>query len=166
MSGVYSKKTNNEVSSNFKKQVVELQQTLINNSHLENVGVGTEKNPIINNSDKVPIKHFFMESVYIREMKMYMGTAVIGAIHKHKHMCFLLSGHLIVADENGTKDYKAPCYIISNPGVKRVLYACEDSVWYNIHENKENTRDINKIEKNLVSVNYKEYEQYINNKNK
>jgi len=58
----------------------------------------------------------------------------------------------------------APCYIISSPGIKRVLYAHEDSVWYNIHQNPTNTEDVKEIEENLVAINYKEYEKYINEK--
>ena len=59
-----------------------------------------------------------MDGVYVREMKMYKDTAVIGAIHKHLHMCFLLEGHLTVASENGVTEYKATCYIKSTPGIK------------------------------------------------
>ena len=75
-------------------------------------------------------------------MKMYKGTIVVGAIHKHLHMCFLLEGHLTVANEDGVIEHKAPCYIKSTPGIKRVLYAHEDSLWYNTHKNPDNIEDI------------------------
>ena len=157
-------KTKHELSNDFRQKVVKLEQTMIANADGENIIAGTKDKPIVTDSDKIPIKHFFMKGVYVREMKMFKGTAVIGAIHKHLHMCFLLSGSLTVTDENGTKDYIAPCYIISNPGIKRVLYAHEDSSWYNIHQNPTNTEDIKKIEENLVAINYEEYEKYINEK--
>ena len=64
----------------------------------------------------------------------------------------------------GVKEYIAPCYIISKPGVKRVLYAHKDSIWYNTHKNPTNTKDIELLEKDLVAINYKEYEEYINQK--
>ena len=54
-----------------------------------------------------------MEGVYVRKMIMREGVTVIGAIHKHLHMCFLTEGHLLVADELGSKEYKAPCHIIA-----------------------------------------------------
>ena len=53
---------------------------------------------------------------------------------------------------------------MSKPGVKRVLHAHEDSIWYNAHKNPTNTEDIKQLEKELVAVNYKEYEEYINKK--
>jgi len=154
----------NEISKNFKEQVVSLEQLLVDNCNNENIITSGKKKSIVSDSEKIPINHFFMQGVYVREMKMFKGTAVIGAIHKHKHMCFLLSGILTVTDENGTKDYNAPCYIISSPGVKRVLYAHEDSVWYNVHENPSNTNNTKQIEENLVALSYKEYEEYINKK--
>ena len=71
---------------------------------------------------------------------------------------------LTVASEKGVVDYIAPCFIIAKPGAKRVLYAHEDSVWYNTHQNPSNTEDVEKLEKELVCINYKEYEEYINQK--
>lgn len=105
-----------------------------------------------------------MDGVYIREMTMFKGTVVIGAIHKTLHMCFLLKGHLTVADENDVKDYIAPCKIIATPGVKRVLYAHEDSIWYNTHKNPSNTEDVEKLEDELVAISYEKYDEYINQK--
>jgi len=149
----------------FKNTITKLEQNLMSLVDNENIIAGTKENPLVNNSDKIPIHNFFMDGVYIRGMTMYKGTAVVGAIHKTLHMCFLLKGHLTVANEDGVIDHVAPCYIISKPGVKRVLYAHEDSVWYNTHKNPSNTKDIRKLEEELVAINYKEYEQYIN-KNK
>ena len=154
----------NEVSNNFRQTVIKLEETLRNNADGENIIVGTDDKPIVTDCDKIPIEHFFMDGVYVREMKMFKGTAVVGAIHKHLHMCFLLSGALTVADENGTKNYIAPCYIISTSGVKRVLYAHEDSVWYNVHKNPKNIKEIRELEKEIVVLNYEEYERYVNEK--
>jgi len=157
-------KTKHELSNDFRQKVTKLEKAMLASADGENIIAGTKEKPIVTNSDKIPIKHFFMEGVYVREMTMFEGTAVVGAIHKHLHMCFLLSGCLTVTDENGTKDYIAPCYIISSPGIKRVLYAHEDSVWYNVHQNPTNTEDVKEIEENLVAINYEEYEKYINEK--
>ena len=165
MANKVKKLSHNGVSKSFRKTVTELEKTLRNNADGETIIVGAEDNPIVNNSDKIPIEHFFMDGVYVREMKMFKGTAVVGAIHKHLHMCFLLSGMLTVADESGTQDYIAPCYIISTSGVKRVLYAQEDSVWYNVHKNPKDIKEIKELEKEIVVLNYEEYEEYIN-KNK
>ena len=125
--------TKNEVSFNFRESVAKLEKQLIAMADGANIVAGTEEDPIVTDSEVIPIRHFFMDGIYVREMTMFQGVAVIGAIHKHLHMCFLLKGHLTVASEAGTRDYVAPCYIIAEPGEKRVLYAHEDSVWYNTH---------------------------------
>ena len=156
----------NEISKDFRSKVIKLENSLKSIVGNKNIITGTKENPIVTDSEKVPIRHFFMDSVYVREMKMYKGTAVIGAVHKHLHMCFLLEGHLSVANEEAVVEYIAPCYIISKPGIKRILYAHKDSLWYNTHKNPSNTEDIEKLEKEIIALNYDEYEKYINNKNK
>ena len=110
------------------------------------------------------IKHSFADQVYVRQMDMKKGSVVVGAIHKHLHVWFLLTGHITVATEDTTEDYIAPCYTVSTPGVKRVILANEDSIFVNIHKNPSNTQDISKLEKDIVALNYEEYEEYINKK--
>ena len=150
------------IGKDFETTVTKLENDLISIADGNTVIAGTEENPIVNDSDKVPIDHFFMDGVYVRKMTMYQGTIVIGAIHKHLHMCFLLEGHLSVASSTGVKEYIAPCYIIAEPGEKRILYSHKDSCWYNTHKNPSNTKDVRKLEKQIVSLSYKEYKQYKN----
>ena len=79
----------NKLSTNFENKIVGLTSELVELAKAsENVVVGTKEKPIITDSKKVPIKHFFMDGVYVREMTMYQGTVVVGAIHNDLHMCF------------------------------------------------------------------------------
>ena len=158
------RKNQNKLVKDFKTTVTKLEQELISIADNENIIAGTKDKPIVTNSEKIPIRHFFMDGVYVREMTMYKDTVVVGAIHKHLHMCFLLEGHLMVANEEDIIEYIAPCFVIAKPGIKRVLYAKEDSVWYNTHKNPSNTQDIKQLEKEIVALNYEEYEKYINKK--
>ena len=158
--------TNLKLSKDFRKSVVQLESKLKHIADGENIIAGTEENPIVTDSKQIPIEHFFMDGVYVRKMTMFKDTVVIGAIHKHLHMCFLLQGHLSVVSESGTKEYIAPCYIVAEPGEKRVLYSHEDSCWYNTHKNPNNTQDVRELEKQIVALSYEEYNEYINNKNK
>lgn len=153
-----------ELARSFNSTVDKLYRNLVANADGENIIVGTKDKPIVTNSDKLPIEHFFMDSVYIRKMTMYEETVVVGAIHKHLHTCFLLSGHITVSSKEGTTEYKAPCHIVATPGIQRVLYAHEDSVWYNIHKNPTNTEDISQLEEEIVVTTQKDYEEYIKNK--
>ncbi len=158
------KKAKNEISKDFKSDVQNLLNVLRTNADGENIIVGTEEKPVVTDSEQVPIEHFFMDGVYVRKMTMYKHSAVIGAIHKHLHMCFLLTGHLTVSSEEGVIEYKAPCHIIATPGTQRVLYANEDSVWYNTHKNPNGIENIAQLERKLVVLNQEEYEEYIKNK--
>jgi hypothetical protein len=158
------KKSKFEVSRDFRTTVVSLENTLKEMADGVNIVAGTEDKPIVTDSEMVPIEHYFMDGVYIREMRMKKGSAVIGAIHKHLHMCFLLTGRVTVVNEHDTIDHVAPCFIVSTPGIKRVLYAHEDSIWFNTHKNPSNTESVEELEKEIVAISYKEYEEYIKNK--
>jgi len=149
----------NEIISRSK--ILELEKELLK-SNDENI---VSNNGNIVRSEQFPLKHSFADGIYVRQMSMKKDSAVIGAIHNHLHVWFLLTGNITVATENSTEDYIAPCYVIATPGVKRVIYANEDSIFVNIHKNPTNTQDLNELEAEIVSKNYEEYEKYIN-KNK
>ena len=156
--------SDNSLQKSFKKQVTNLENNLKSVADGVDTVAGTEQKPIVRDSELIPIKHYFMDGVYVRRMTMKKGLVVVGAIHKHLHMCFLLKGHVTVVNEEETIDHIAPCFIISTPGIKRVLYAHEDSEWFNTHKNPENTEDLDQLEKEIVAISYEEYEQYIKNK--
>jgi len=153
----------NEVSKNSRKKILKLESDLIKIA--DGVSIEGDGKHILTESKIAPIKHSFADGIYVRQMDMKQGSAVVGAIHKHLHVWFLLTGDITVATEDTTEDYIAPCYVVSTPGVKRVILANEDSIFVNIHKNPSNTQDIDKLEKEIVALNYEEYEEYIN-KNK
>ena len=152
-----------EISVNSREKILELENAMINIA--DGVNVEGDGKSIVREGKIAPIKHAFADGVYIRQMDMAKDTVVVGAIHKPLHVWFLLTGDVTVATEDVTEDYIAPCYVVSTPGVKRVILANEDSIFVNIHKNPSNTRDLDKLEKEIVALNYEEYEEYIN-KNK
>ena len=129
------------------------------------IGIEGTGKEIMTDSKITPIKHSFADGIYVRQMDMAEGTIVVGAIHNHLHVWFLLTGHVTVVTEGTTEDYVAPCYVVSTPGIKRVIHANLDSIFVNIHKNPTNTQDLKELEEEIVSLNYEEYEIYIN-KNK
>ena len=152
-----------EVSINSRKKILKFENSLINIAN--GVDIEGDGKQVVTKSKIAPIKHTFADGVYIRQMDMSKDSVVVGAIHKHLHVWFLLTGHVTIATEDETQDYIAPCYVISQPGAKRVIIANEDSTFVNIHKNPSNTQDLDKLEKEIVALNYEEYEEYIN-KNK
>tara|TARA_R100000152_G_C6771117_1_gene197537 strand:+ start:357 stop:821 length:465 start_codon:yes stop_codon:yes gene_type:complete len=145
-----------------RKEIQSLQELLINNADGDNIE-GDGKNII--HSKNFPLKHTFADGIYVRQMDMKAGSIVVGAIHNHLHVWFLLTGHLAVATEDSIEEFVAPCYVLAKPGSKRVIYAMEESIFVNVHKNPNNIKDIKKLEDEIVSLTFEEYEEYIN-KNK
>ena len=145
-----------------REEIQALQDLLISNEDGENIE-GDGKHIV--HSTNFPLKHTFADGIYVRQMDMKAGSAVIGAIHNHLHVWFLLTGILAVATEKGIEEFISPCYVLAEPGSKRVIYAMEDSIFVNIHKNPENIKDIKKLEQEIVSLTFEDYEEYIN-KNK
>ncbi len=130
---------------------------------IEGVDVYGDGSSIIEN-DLFPLKHAFADQIYLRELTIKKGMLMVGAIHNHLHIFFLLKGHLTLSTKDTIEDYEAPCYVVSKPGVQRAVYANEDSIVVNIHKNPTNTKDVKELEKEIVSLNTEDYEKYINNK--
>ena len=121
---------------------------------------------VIGNSEAFPLTHSFAEGIYIREMFMRKDAIIIGAIHLNEHIWFLMKGEALVATEEKTTHYKAPCYVTSPAGCKRVITAIEDSVFINVLPNPDNLTDIEELEKRLVCKSYEEFVAIKKNKKK
>ena len=151
-----------EITLSKREEIQALQDVLISKADgVDIVGAGKS----IPHSDKFPLKHTFADGVYVRQMDMKAGSMVVGAIHNHLHVWFLLAGRLTVATEESVEEFISPCYVLASPGSKRVIYAVEDSIFVNVHKNPKNIKDIEKLEKEIVSLTFEKYEEYIN-KNK
>ena len=147
--------SNQEIRLNTREKILDFQEALVNKA--DEVDIVTHQD-----STHFPLKHTFADGIYVRQMSMKKGSVVVGAIHKHLHVWFLLTGHISVATEKDVEDYVAPCYVVAKPGTKRVIYANEQSIFVNIHKNPTNTQDIQQLEKDIVAKDFKEYEEYIN----
>jgi len=138
---------------NINLSVDEIQDIIVNSD----IGVGDGKS--IANIPEIPIKHLFADQIYIRQMEMKQGQIVVGAIHNHLHAWFLMKGRVLI-NNNGEKiEHIAPCYTLSQPGSKRFIYALEDSIFVNVHKNPSNTKDIKKLEKEIVSFDIEKFKE-------
>jgi quercetin dioxygenase-like cupin family protein len=64
---------------------------------------------------------------------MPKDSVIIGKIHRHTHLAFLLKGRIAVVTEFGRQILQAPCTFISPAGVKRALYVEEDAIVTTVH---------------------------------
>jgi len=148
----------NELRKTNREKILNFQNNLM--ASADEVNIVTHQD-----SELFPLKHTFADGIYVRQMSMRKNSCVVGAIHKHLHVWFLLKGNIAVATEDNIEEYIAPCYVVATPGTKRVIYANEESIFVNVHKNPTNTKDIQKLEQDIVAKDFKEYEEYIN-KNK
>lgn len=103
--------------------------------------------------DQIQIEttHYFAPGIYMRQVFLPKGCVATGHIHKMEHMSVLSQGELTVYTEGGMKRLKASTVIKAQPGMKRCVFAHEDSVWITVHANPDNETDIKKLEDRYVT---------------
>jgi hypothetical protein len=122
--------------------------------HSEELGL------VVGDSEMFPLKHTFVDGLYIRELTMAKDTFAIGKLQKYEHLWILLKGRLTVTTISGTEDYEAPCYVKAKAGEKKAVVAHEDSVFINVYPNPNNEMDLESIENTWIAKNYLEYEKF------
>ena len=103
------------------------------------------------------IVHHFAPGIYAREMRIKKGTVLTGKIHKTEHLC-ILNGDIDIASQDGTGRFTGYLTFLSKPGIKRIGYAHEDTVFTTIHA-IEGT-DIPALEEALAVDTFEQYERY------
>jgi len=104
-----------------------------------------------------PIDEQYGCCTYAREMFIPKGTLIIGKIHRHQHLNFISKGRVKVVTEFGTKYLEAPCTFVSEVGLKRAVYAEEDTIWTTVHLTKHSSEEeLGEIEKEVISPTYEE----------
>jgi hypothetical protein len=109
---------------------------------------------LIGDNSACPLTHSFADGMYVREIFIPKGMLLVGKIHKKSNPVFVMSGDISIFSEEGTKRFKAPCYLISQPGAKRVGYAHEDTVWVEVLATNET--DLDKIEEEVIASSYEQ----------
>ena len=81
-------------------------------------------------------------------MSMPGGSLVVGKTHRYGHLSCLSLGRVLVSVDDEIVEGLAPWTYFCPAGIKRVLYALEDSVWTTFHGTQET--DITILERDLV----------------
>jgi hypothetical protein len=90
--------------------------------------------------------HFFAPGMYLRELTVPAGMLLVGKTHKHAHFLVVTKGCAEVISEFGRDIVEAGHISISQPGVKRVVLALEDTQFITVHLNLSDTQDLEVIE--------------------
>jgi hypothetical protein len=110
------------------------------------------------------VKHYFSPKdekygccTYAREMFIPKGTLIIGKIHRHQHLNIISKGKVVVYTEFGEKHMEAPITFVSEIGLKRSVFALEDTLWTTIHLTEfVGEENLSKIEEEVISPDYEE----------
>lgn len=104
-----------------------------------------------------PVDEKYGCGTYAREMFIPKDTLIIGKIHRHQHLNFIMKGKVSVATEFGKKYFEAPCIFVSEVGLKRAVYAEEDTIWVTVHMTEHSGEEnLFKIEEEVISPSYEE----------
>jgi hypothetical protein len=117
----------------------------------------------VGDSKVCPLRHYFTDGIYTREIFIPAGTVLTGKIHKHEHPNFLMQGVVEVVTESGGRErLVGPSAMISPAGTKRALHAVTDLIWITVHSNPTNTQDLEKLEELIIATDYAEFEKFQN----
>ena len=77
--------------------------------------------------ETLPLRHFQCSGLYAREMFAPAGTLIVGKIHLHDSISFLLQGEAVIFSSGlGTLRFSAPATIMAPAGTRRVIVAITD----------------------------------------
>lgn len=107
---------------------------------------------------ELPVRHYFSQGVYARELFIPKGTLLTGKIHKYAQLNIMSAGDISVLTDDGVQRVQAPFTIVSPAGTKRIAYAHEDTVWTTIHGTDET--DVDKIEMHFIAQSETEYLEF------
>ena len=104
-----------------------------------------------------PLDETYGCGTYARQMLIPKGTIIVGKIHRHEHLNFIMTGRVSVSTEFGKKYFQAPCVFISEKGLKRAVYAEEDTLWVTVHMTKHlGEENLDKMEQEIIAPTYDE----------
>ena len=85
-----------------------------------------------------PLRHLFAPGIYLRwEITMAAGLAILGAKHKTRHLNIISQGTVSFRSGGALVTVSAPYTFVSEPGVQKMLYIHETTVWSTIHPTDE-----------------------------
>ena len=161
MSEPHTKIINVENNKNILSQVSFREKVAHSQNSLE---LAIKEGLIEDTLDDCTLNHYFTPKdekygchAYAREMLIPKGTLIIGKIHRHQHLNIISKGEVVVATEFGNKHLKAPCTFVSEIGLKRAVYAIEDTLWTTFHLVGEGSEEkLDCIEEEVIAPTYED----------
>lgn len=108
----------------------------------------------------VPVKDYFIDGMYAREIFIPKGTLLTGRVYKSAYLDIMISGDITVATPDGTKRVQGYHVMDGQPGRKRAGYAHEDTRWITVHRTEH--KDPTDIIEQLSFFSMSQYRNYQN----
>lgn len=105
----------------------------------------------------LPVEHEFIDGMYVRRLFIPKGTLLTGKVHKKACVNVVEKGDISILTETGSRRVTAGFTGISQPGIQKVGFAHEDTVFVNIFRTDET--DADKAEEVLACDTYEEFER-------
>jgi len=104
------------------------------------------------------LRHDFAPGLYARTVMLPAGTIIEGAVHGTWHFLVLLTGDVEIMDEFHVERIRAPKFFASPKGIKRIVFAREDSIITTIHATDKTT--VEDVEREMKFDTYEAYEAH------
>lgn len=113
-------------------------------------------NGLLTSPDKreFDVEHTLIKGVYTRTLFIPKGSLLVGKIHLKECVNIVAKGDISVLTETGSGRFKAGHVATSQPGIQKVGYAHEDTIFINVFRTDET--DIEKIEAQIATTEYAE----------
>lgn len=113
---------------------------------------------------EIPVKHYFCNGIYARQIDIPSGSFITGKIHKHGNLAQLVKGTMrLISGTQVVGEITAPCMFISEPGTARVALTLSDCIFITYHniDPSLDESDMEEIEQYLGCDSLAEYEEYL-----
>lgn len=100
------------------------------------------------------VQHTLIDGVYTRTLFIPKDSVLVGKIHLKECVNIVAKGDISVLTETGMGRFKAGHVAVSGPGIQKVGYAHEDTVFINVFRTE--LTEIDKIEAEIATTEYAE----------
>lgn len=104
-----------------------------------------------------PLRHFFVDGLYVREIFIPSGAVLVGYIHTQPCITTVSRGEIIIYDGEDRVTVRAPFTVCVPAGTKKAGFALQDTVWSDAYANPDNERDIPTLEARLTANTHEDY---------
>ena len=108
---------------------------------------------------EIPVKHYFSDGIYAREITVPPESLITGVIHKYPQINILSKGTIRVSVDEDIQEISAPFTVVSPAGVKRIAFTLTEVVWTTFVQTF--LTDIDEIEKKFFAQSEQEYQDFL-----